>query len=110
MAEKTDYSSILETPNSSISYGNQQDKDAVSQLIQRIMRLEAVTSKLVNIGIENLEATYIECSLPNISTRMLTLQPSQLTKKEQNCVKFAHPKLELQIKKRKTKNVKCCFP
>ncbi len=59
MAEKTDYSSILETPNSSISYGNQQDEDAVSQLIPRITRLEGDISKLLNIEIENLEATNI---------------------------------------------------
>ncbi len=90
MAEKTDNSSIFETSNSSISYGNQQDEDVVSQLIQRITRPEAVIPKLLNIEIESLEATNIECSLPNVSTRMLTLQPSQLTEKEKNCVKFAH--------------------
>ncbi len=61
---------MFETPNSSISY----DVDAVSHLIQTISKLEAVISKLLNIDIESLEATNIECSLPNISTRMLTLE------------------------------------
>ncbi len=77
---------MFETPNSSISYDNQQDVDAVSHLIQRISKLEAVISKLLNIDIKSLGATNIECSLPNISTRMLTLekmvhdrvQPSQV--------------------------------
>ncbi len=90
MAEKSDGSSIFETPNNFTSYDNQQNEDAVSHLIRRITRLEAVISKPLNIAIERLEATNIECSLPNISTRMLTPQPSQLTGKEQNCVKFAH--------------------
>ncbi len=103
MAEKTDNSSIFETPNSSISYGNQQDEDAITQLIQRITRIEAAISKLLNIEIVSLGATNIECSLPNVSTRMLTLQPPQITGKEQNCVTFAHPQLELQIKKAKQK-------
>ncbi len=62
---------MFETPNSSISYDNQQDVDAVSHLIQRISKLEAIISKLLNIDIKSLEATNIECSLPNISTSML---------------------------------------
>ncbi len=65
---------MFETPNSSISYDNQHDVDAVSDLIQTISKLEAVISKLLNIDIESLEATNIECSLPNISTRMQTLE------------------------------------
>ncbi len=100
MAEKTDNSSIFEPPNSYISYGNQQDEEAVSQLIQIITRLKAVISKLLKIELESLEAPNIECSLPNVSPRMLTLQPSQLTEREQNCVKFAHPQLEFQIKRK----------
>ncbi len=78
----------------------QQDEDA-PHILQRISRLEAVISKLLNSEIESLEATNIECSLPNVSIRMRTLKPLQLTEKEQNCVKFAHPQLELQIKKHK---------
>ncbi len=81
---------MFETPNSSISYDNLQDVDAVSHLIQRISKLEAVISKLLNIDIVSLETTNIESSLPNISTRMLTLnkmvhdrvQPSQFTEKK----------------------------
>ncbi len=74
MTEKTDCSSIFETPNSSIYYDDQHDEDAVSHLIQIISKLEAVISKLLKIEIESLEATNIECSQPNISTRMLTLE------------------------------------
>ncbi len=71
---------MFETPNSSISYDNLQDVDAVSHLIQRISKLEAVIiSKLLNIAIESLETTNIECSLPNISTRMLTLEKMVMT-------------------------------
>ncbi len=47
MTEKTDCSSIFETPNSSISYDDQQDEDAVSHLIQIISKLESVISKLL---------------------------------------------------------------
>ncbi len=46
----------------------------------------------------------------NVSTRMLTLQPSQLTEKEKNSINFAQPHLEIQIKKtqnKKIKNVVC---
>ncbi len=42
MAEKTDNSSTFETSNRSISYGNQQDEDVVSPVIQGITRLEVV--------------------------------------------------------------------
>ncbi len=62
----------------------------VTHLIQRISKLETIISKLLNINIESLEVTNIECSLPNLSTRMLTLekmvhdraQPSQFIEKE----------------------------
>ncbi len=104
---------MFETPNSSISYDNQQDVDEVSHFKQRISKLEAVISKLLNINIESLEATNIECSLPNISTGMWTLekmvhervQSLQFNEKEQNCVKLANPPLKLPIK-RKTKKRK----
>ncbi len=79
MTEKTDSSSMFETPNSSISYDNLQDVDAVSRLIQRISKLEAVISKYLIINTQSLETTTIECSLPNISTTMLTLEKMVMT-------------------------------
>ncbi len=103
---------MFETPSSSISYDNLQDVDAVSHLIQRISKLEAVSiSKLLNIAIESLETTNIECSLPNISTRMLTLekmvhdrvQPSQFSEKEHSCVKLANTPTQTSNKKKKIK-------
>ncbi len=109
---------MFETPNSSLSYNNQQDEDLVSLLIQRISKLETIISKLLNIDIESLEVTNIECSLPNISTRMLTLekmvhdrvQPSQFNEKEQSCVKLAYPPTQTS-NKRKNKNRKnAVFP
>ncbi len=39
MAEKTDSSSVFESPNSSLSYDNQQYEDPVSHLMQRISKL-----------------------------------------------------------------------
>ncbi len=57
MTEKTDSPSIFETPNNSISYDNLQDVDAVSHHIQRISKLEAVISKLLNIDIVKAELT-----------------------------------------------------
>ncbi len=103
---------MFETPNSSLSYDNQQDEDPVSHLIHRISKLETIISKLVNINIESLEVTNIECSLPNLSTRMLTLekmvhhrvQPSQFNKKEQSCVKQANPPTQTSNKKEKQKS------
>ncbi len=100
---------MFETPNSSISYDSQQDVDAVSHLIQRISKLEAVISKLLNIDIKSLEATNIECSLKNISTCMLKLakmvhdrvQPSQFTEKGQSCVRLANPPTQTFNKKKK---------
>ncbi len=74
MTEKTGSSSMFETPNSSLSYNNQQDEDPISHLIQRIQKLETIISKLSNINIVSLEVTNIECSLPNLSTKMLTLE------------------------------------
>ncbi len=50
---------MFETRNSSLPYGNQQNEDPVSHLIQRISKLETIISKLLNIGIESLEATNI---------------------------------------------------
>ncbi len=105
MTEKTGSSFMFETPNSSVSYSNQQDEDPVSHLIQRIQKLETIISKLLNINSESLEVTNIECSLPNLSTRMLTLekmvhdrvQPSQFNEKEQSCVKLANTPLNLLI-------------
>ncbi len=99
MTEKTGSSSMFETPNSSPSYNNQQDEDPVSHLIQRMQKLEAIISKLWNINLDSLEFTNFECSLPNLSTRMLTLekmvhyrvQPSQFNEKEQSCDKLANP-------------------
>ncbi len=73
MTEKTGSSSVFETPNSSLSYNSQQDEDPVSHLIQRTQKLEIIIFKLLNINIESLEVTNIEYSLPNLSTRMLTL-------------------------------------
>ncbi len=118
MAEKTDSSSMFETPNSSIPYYNFQDVDAVSHLIQRMSKLEAVISHFLNIDIANLETTHIECSLPNISTRMLTLekivhdrvQPSQFTEKEQSCVKLANAPTQTSNKKKNKIRKKCCIP
>ncbi len=49
MIEKTDSSSVFETPNSSLYYDNQQDEDPVSHLIQRISKLEAIISKLLKL-------------------------------------------------------------
>ncbi len=100
---------MFETPNSSLSYDNQQDEDLVSHLIQRISKLETIISKFLSIGIESLEVTNIECSLPNISTRMLTLekmvhdrvQPLQFNEKEQSCVKLANPPNQQSHKKKK---------
>ncbi len=65
---------MFETPNSSLSYDNQHDEDPVSHLKQRISKLEAIISKLLNITFESLDVTNIDCSLPNISTRMVTLE------------------------------------
>ncbi len=67
-------SSVFGIPNSSLSNDNQQDENAVFHLIQRITWLDAVISKRLNIEIESLKATNIECSLPLISTRMLMLE------------------------------------
>ncbi len=114
MTEKTDSSSIFETPNSSLSCANQQDEDPVSHLMQRISKLEAIISKLLNITFESLDVTNIDCSLPNISTRMLTLekmvhdrvQPSQFNEKEQSCVKLANPPPSQTSNKKKKKNKK----
>ncbi len=110
---------MFETPNSSLSYDNFQDVDAVSHLIQRISKLEAVISNVLNIDIASLETTHIECSLPNISTRVLTLenivhdrvQPSQFTEKEQSCIKLANPPptQTTNKKKNKSKNVKMLY-
>ncbi len=108
---------MFETPNSSLSYDNQQDEDPVSHVIQRISKLETIISKLLKINIESLEVTNIECSLPNISTRMLTLekmvhdrvQLSQFNEKEQSCVKLANPPTQTSNKK-KNKDVKMLFP
>ncbi len=117
MTEKTDSSSVFETPNSSLSCANHQDP--VSHLMQRIQKLGTIISKLLNIKHDSLEVTNIECSLPNLSTRMLTLekmvnvrvQPLQLNEKEQSCVKLANPPVKLPIKrKRKIKNLKMLFP
>ncbi len=90
---------MFETPNSSLSYDNKQDEDPVSHLIQRISKPETIISQLLNISIESLEVTNIECSLPNLSTTMLTLenmvhdrvQSSQFNEKEQSCVELANP-------------------
>ncbi len=60
MTEKTGSSSIIETPNSSLSHDNEQDEDPISHLIQRISNLETIISKLLNINIESLEVTNIE--------------------------------------------------
>ncbi len=106
-----DSSSMFETPYSFIPHDNLKDVDAVSHLIQSIPKLEAVVSKLLNIGIEILETINIECSLPNLSTRMLTLekmvhdrvQPSQFTENEQNSVKLANPLTQTSNKKKKKK-------
>ncbi len=103
MTEKTDYSSFVESPNSSIFYDNQPDEDAVPHLFQRITRPEAVISKLLN----SLEAINIECLLYNISTRMPTLENIvhdrvQLIEKQQNCVKLAIPPTQKEKQKRKT--------
>ncbi len=65
--------------------------------------------ELLHIGVDSLEATNIECSLPNISTRMPALenmvqdrvQPSQLTKKKQNGVKLAKPPTQISKETRK---------
>ncbi len=119
MTEKTDSSSMFETPNCSLSYNNHQDEDPVSHLIQRIEKLETIISKLLNINLDSLEVTNIKCSLPNLSTRMLTLekmvhdrvQPSQFNEKEQSCVKLANPPTQTSNKKKtKTKIVKMLFP
>ncbi len=109
MTEKKGSSSMFETPNSSLSYNNQQDEDPVSHLIQKIQKLETNISKLLNINIERLEVTNIECSLPYLSTRMLTLdkmvhdrvKPSQFHEKEQSCVKLAYNKTKKKNKNRK---------
>ncbi len=104
---------MIETPNSSLSYENQQNEDPVSHLIQRTSKLETIISKLLNI------VTNIECSLTNISTRMLSLetmvhdrvQPSQFNEKEQNCVKLADLPLKLPMKRKKNKSRKnAVFP
>ncbi len=99
---------MFETPNSSLSYDTQQDEDPVSHLMQRKSKLETIISKLLNIDIESLEVTNIECSLPNISTRMLTLeeivhdrgQPSHFNEKGQSCVKLANSPLKLPKKEK----------
>ncbi len=105
-------------PNSSLSYENQPNEDPVSHLIQRISKPGKIISKLLNIDIESLEVTNIECSLTNISSRMLSLetmvhdivQPSQFNEKEQICVKLGNPPLKLPMKrKRKTKIIKVLF-
>ncbi len=56
---------------------NQQDEDA-PYLIQRISRLDAVISKLLNIDIESLEATNIECSLLTLEKMV---QPSECNRR-----------------------------
>ncbi len=97
---------MFETPNGTISYNNLLDVDAVSRLIRAV-----IITKLLNIAIESLETTNIECSLPNISTRMLTLekmvhdrvQPSQFTENEQKSVKLANPPTQTSNKKKKKK-------
>ncbi len=113
MTEKTDSSSVFETPNSSLSCAYRQGEDPVSHLMQRIQKLETIISKLLNINLDSLEVTNIECSIPNLSTRMLTLekmvhvrvQPSQFNEKEQSCVKLANPPSQTSNKK-KNKNKK----
>ncbi len=74
-----------------------------------------IISKLLNINLDSLEVTNIECSLPNLSTRLLTLekmvhdivQPSQCNEKEQSCVKLANPPTQTSNKKKnKNKNRK----
>ncbi len=105
---------MFKTLNSSLSYNNQQDEDPVSHLIQTIQKLETIISKVLNIYLESLEVTNIECSLPNLPTRMLTLekmvhdrvQPSQFNEKEQSCVKLANPPTQASNKKKKNKNRK----
>ncbi len=100
---------MFETPNSSLSCANQQDEDPVSHLMQRITKLEAIISNLLNITFESLDVTNIDFSLPNISTRMLRLekmvydrvQPSQFNEKEQSCVKLANPPTQSSNKKKK---------
>ncbi len=120
MTEKKGSSSMFETPNSSLSYNNQQGEDPVSHLILRIQKLETIISKLLIINIESLEVTNIKCLLPNLSTKMLTLekmvhdrvQPSQFNEKEQSCVNLANPPTQSSNKKKnKNKNRKnAVFP
>ncbi len=65
---------MFETPNSYPSYNNQRDEEPVSHLIQRIQKFETIIFTLLNINLDSLEVTNIECSLPYLSTRMLTLE------------------------------------
>ncbi len=109
---------MFETPNSSLSCANQQDEDPVSHLMQRTSKLEAIISKLLNVTFESLEVTNIDCSLPNISTRMLTLdkmvhdrvQPSQFNEKMQSCVKLAHSPTQTSNKKKNKKRKNAVSP
>ncbi len=69
MPQDVDYSLTFQTSNASISYGDQQNENLVSQLIQKVAKLEAIIPKILNIGVDSLEA----CSLPIISIRMIAI-------------------------------------